>query len=92
MPGWELIEKVRNEATLKHVPIIALTAYGTADNLMKCLQAGASGFLVKPPSKAQLSRELSRAKRIILNAENPRLVQPEDVDVMRDVLAEKGYV
>jgi two-component system chemotaxis response regulator CheY len=92
MPGWELIERVRSEATLKHIPIIALTAYGTPENLMKCLQSGASGFLVKPPSKAQLSRELSRAKRIILNSENPRLVQPEHAEIVKDVLADKGYV
>lgn len=91
MAGWELIERVRNEPTLKHIPIIALTAYGTPENLMKCLEAGASGFLVKPPSKAQLSRELSRAKRIILNSENPRLVQSGDVEVIKDVLSDKGY-
>jgi two-component system chemotaxis response regulator CheY len=92
MTGWELTEKIRANDKLKHLPVIALTAYGSPDVLLKCLKAGASGFLVKPPSKMNLSRELSRAKRIILNGEDPRLVQPSDVELMRGVLEDKGYI
>jgi two-component system chemotaxis response regulator CheY len=92
MTGWELTERIRSNAKLKHLPVIALTAYGSPDVLLKCFKAGASGFLVKPPSKLNLSRELSRAKRIILNAEDPRLVQPQDVELMRSVLEDKGYI
>ncbi|GEM_PF-463919 len=92
MNGWELCAEVRGDARLSHIPIIVLTAYGTPDILMKCLKAGASGFLVKPPSKAHLSRELSRAKRIIFDNDDPRLIKSDDMDVVQEILEEKGYI
>lgn len=92
MTGWELTEQIRANPKLKHIPIIVLTAYGTPDILVKCLKAGASGFLVKPPSKAHLGRELSRAKRIIFNNEDPRLIQETDMSVVQEILEDKGYL
>ena len=90
--GSELCKMIRANPKLNHLPIIVLTAYGTADTLLKCLEAGASGFLVKPPSKAHMTRELSRARRIISRIEDPVLVKPEDVELMREILEEKGYI
>ncbi|MDZ4786170.1 MAG: response regulator [bacterium] len=92
MTGFELTEAIRADEKLKHLPVIVLTAYGTPDILMKCLKAGASGFLVKPPSKAHLSRELSRAKRIIFNSSDPRLIQTADIEVVQELLEDKGYL
>lgn len=92
MTGVELTEKIRLNDKTKHIPILALTAYGTPDVLLKCLAAGASGFLVKPPSKANLSRELGRVKRLLASKENPRLIQASDVESMREILEEKGYI
>lgn len=90
--GRELIETVRANAKLKHLPIIVLTAFGTGDCLVDCLNAGASGFLVKPPKRKDLLRELQRAQRIISHRSNPRLARPEEVGLMRDALAQKGLV
>jgi CheY-like chemotaxis protein len=92
MTGVELTEKIRSNDKIKHIPVLALTAYGTPDVLLKCLSAGASGFLVKPPSKSNLSRELGRVKRLLASKEDPRLIQPTDVESMREILEEKGYI
>jgi two-component system, chemotaxis family, chemotaxis protein CheY len=90
--GAELIREIRRDERLKHLPIIALTAYGTADCLIECLQAGASGFLVKPPKRKDLVRELSRARRILRRQLPPRLVQESEMEIVREYLAEKGLL
>ena len=90
--GKELIESIRHHPKLNHLPIIVLTAYGTTDTLIDCLRVGASGFLVKPPKKADLTRELARATRIIAGAESPRLTTPGDAEQLREVLLTKGLV
>lgn len=91
MSGKALIEAVRQNKNLSHIPIIVLTAYGTVDNLLECMNVGASGFLVKPPTKAELNRELNRAMRIVEENQNPRLTSQSDVENLRDLLIKKGF-
>jgi CheY-like chemotaxis protein len=88
--GKELIEQVRRHGRLQHLPIIVLTAHGTGDCLVDCLKAGASGFLVKPPKKNDLSRELGRAVRIMTYGMSPRLASSDEAEQMRELLAERG--
>jgi len=88
--GRELIEMIRRHGKLQHLPIVVLTAHGTIDCLVECLGAGASGFLVKPPKKQDLTRELARALRILANHESPRLVTMDEAEQVRDILARKG--
>lgn len=92
MDGKQLIDAIRRNAKLQHIPIIVLTAYGTTDALVGCLEAGASGFLVKPPKKADLMRELSRARRIAAKQANPRLANPDEVEMIRQILESRGLV
>lgn len=90
MSGSQLIEHVRADPALRDLPIIVLTAHGTIDCLVECLRAGASGFLVKPPKRNDLTRELWRAVRIAGRGSNPRLVAPHEAAHLHDLLAEKG--
>jgi CheY-like chemotaxis protein len=87
--GKELIEMVRRHRKLQHLPVIVLTAYGTLDTLVDCLKAGASGFMVKPPRKQDLIRELSRALRILEFKQSPRLATEGDVEVIQEELLKK---
>jgi len=88
--GQELIRTIRSTDNLKHIPIITLTAHGTVDNLIESLRNGTSGFLIKPPKKNDLTRELSRAMRIITSGRNPRLTNEEEAELLRDLLIQKG--
>lgn len=88
--GKELVEQVRRHPNLQNIPVIMLTAYGTADTLIECLKAGASGFLVKPPKRQDLLRELGRAMRIVRNQESPRLTGQDEADLLRRILTDKG--
>ena len=89
--GKELIETVRQHDKLRHLPIIVLTAYGTVDCLVDCLKAGASGFLVKPPKKDDLLRELARAQRIAARQISPRLINHDEADTIREILIDRGF-
>ena len=88
--GTELTSFIRSHPRLNHLPIVILTAYGSADTLVECLKAGASGFLVKPPRKDDLMRELNRAHRIVRGEISPRLARGNEVDDIREILIEKG--
>lgn len=92
MSGRELIAAIRSNKKHQNIPIIALTAYGTVDTLVDCLKAGASGFLVKPPKRDDLVREIARAVRIIAKKTSPRLASHNEAEMIRDVLESKGFV
>ena len=89
--GDMLIEQVRKDPRLLHLPVIVLTAYGSADTLISCLRAGASGFLVKPPKKTDLTREIGRAYRIFHRGASPRLASPEEAEALRAILEQRGF-
>lgn len=88
--GKQLIATIRAHKKFNKIPVIVLTAYGTSDNLVECLQAGASGFLVKPPSKKDLNRELARAIRLFQTGANPRLVPEGETLELRKALIRRG--
>ncbi|MCB0323083.1 MAG: response regulator [Bdellovibrionales bacterium] len=88
--GIELIRRIRNNALLAPLPVIALTSSPSAENLSGCLSAGATGFLAKPPKKAVLRRELEKAKRILLTGQSPRLWKGDDARQLETLLRRHG--
>jgi CheY-like chemotaxis protein len=89
MNGADLIRFIRRDIDLNRLPVIVLTAYGTADCLIDCLKAGATGFLVKPPKKPDLKRELQRAERVRKSGASVRLVKESKVQDLYDFLSDK---
>jgi len=92
MNGAELIQAMREDTGLSRIPVVVLTAYGTVDWLVECLHAGASGFLLKPPKKKDMRRELARAMRVFSHGLDPRLVKEQDAVTLRRILEERGLV
>lgn len=84
--GIELIQEMRRDELLSHIPVIVLTAYATAENLIDTIKAGATGFLVKPPKKRLLRAELEKARRIFLTRQSPRLCRAEDAHLLEEAL------
>jgi CheY-like chemotaxis protein len=54
MDGLEAIRRIRADAELQHIPIIALTALAMPGDRERCLQAGANEYLSKPVSLKKL--------------------------------------
>lgn len=48
MDGIELIDKVRHDFTISHIPIVMLTAKHSPDDRVKAMEYGADGYITKP--------------------------------------------
>jgi CheY-like chemotaxis protein len=54
MDGYETMQVIRQNASFRRMPIIALTAKAMKGDREKCLEAGASEYLAKPVNTEQL--------------------------------------
>ncbi|HKO90255.1 MAG TPA: response regulator, partial [Polyangiaceae bacterium] len=54
MDGYQTIQLIRKQASLRRLPIVALTAKAMKGDREKCLDAGASDYLAKPVNTEQL--------------------------------------
>lgn len=60
MDGLQLLQAVRANAQLKHLPVLMITAEAKRENIVAAAQAGASGYIVKPFTAATLNEKLSK--------------------------------
>lgn len=54
MDGLEAIRQIRDHASIKSIPIVAVTALAMPGDLERCLEAGANRYLSKPVRLKQL--------------------------------------
>lgn len=57
--GLALLRRIRADARWSALPVVVLTARGTAEDIRRAEEAGVSHFLIKPFSSAQLLDEVS---------------------------------
>lgn len=63
MTGIELLQAIRADAKLKHLPVLMVTAEAKRENVIMAAQAGASGYVVKPFTAATLDEKLMKIFR-----------------------------
>ncbi len=72
MTGIEMLQLIRRQDTV--VPVIVMTAFGTVENAVDAMKAGAADFLLKPFSLDHLTTVVNKALEIrSLRDENRRL-------------------
>jgi two-component system chemotaxis response regulator CheY len=58
MNGFEFLKAVRADDSLKHVPVLMVTAEARKEDIVLAAQSGASGYIVKPFTKATLEEKV----------------------------------
>ncbi len=60
--GWEATRRMKADAVLKHIPVIALTAHAMANDRAKALEAGCDDYDTKP---IELPRLLAKIETLL---------------------------
>jgi two-component system chemotaxis response regulator CheY len=58
MDGLQLLQAIRADAALKHLPVLMITAEAKKENIIAAAQSGAHGYIVKPFTAATLNDKL----------------------------------
>ena len=60
MNGFELLQAIRADAALKALPVLMITAEARKEDIVLAAQSGASGYIVKPFTKATLEEKVTK--------------------------------
>lgn len=60
MDGLTMLQNVRADESLKHLPVLMVTAEAKKENIIAAAQAGANGYIVKPFTSATLDEKLNK--------------------------------
>ena len=60
MNGFELLEAVKADDTLKHIPVLMVTAEARKEDIVRAAREGAAGYIVKPFTKAILEEKVQK--------------------------------
>ena len=62
MNGFELLTAIKADDSLKHLPVLMVTAEERKDDIVRSVQGGAAGYIVKPFTRATLE---DRVRKIL---------------------------
>ena len=60
MNGFDLLKAVKADDSLKHLPVLMVTAEARKEDIVLAAQSGAAGYIVKPFTKATLEEKLQK--------------------------------
>lgn len=60
MNGFELLKNMRADDALKGIPVLMVTAEAKKEDIVQAAQGGASGYIVKPFTKATLEEKVQK--------------------------------
>ena len=66
MTGLELVQAIRKDPELKHLPVLMVTAEAKKENVIMALKAGVNNYIVKPFTPATLKQKLEQIWNQIL--------------------------
>jgi len=67
LDGWEATRRIKGNATVKHIPVIALTAHAAREDQTRATEAGCIDYITKPIERevllSSIRRHLVRAQK-----------------------------
>lgn len=60
MDGFGLLSAIKKDDSLKHLPVLMVTAEARKEDIVRAAQEGASGYIVKPFTKATLEEKVQK--------------------------------
>jgi len=60
MNGFDLLKAMKAEDSLKHIPVLMVTAEARKEDIVLAAQTGAAGYIVKPFTKATLEEKVQK--------------------------------
>src|ERR1700740_584879 len=60
MNGFELLKSIKADDSLKHLPVLMVTAEARKEDIVLAAQSGAAGYIVKPFTKATLEEKVAK--------------------------------
>ena len=60
MQGIDLLRNIRADDSLKHIPVLMVTAEAKKEQIVAAAQAGVNGYVVKPFTAATLKEKLDK--------------------------------
>jgi len=60
MNGFELLGHIKKDESLKHLPVLMVTAEARKEDIVRAAQDGAAGYIVKPFTKATLEEKVQK--------------------------------
>jgi two-component system chemotaxis response regulator CheY len=68
MNGFELLAAVKKDDSLKHIPVLMVTAEARKEDIVRAAQDGAAGYIVKPFTKATLEEKVQKIMQKLTTA------------------------
>jgi two-component system chemotaxis response regulator CheY len=60
MNGFDLLAKIKQDPSLKHLPVLMVTAEARKEDIVRAAKDGAAGYIVKPFTKATLEEKVAK--------------------------------
>ncbi len=60
MTGLELVEAIRSNENLKHLPVLMVTAEAKKENVIMAIKAGVNNYIVKPFTAETLKEKIEK--------------------------------
>jgi len=73
--GYQVLESIRSDAALRHLPVVMVSALDEIDSVVRCLELGADDYLTKPfnPLILRARVDASLAKKRLRDVERLQL-------------------
>jgi len=68
MNGWQLLAKVKEDAALKHIPVVILTGSGEREDIVKTYKAHADCYVPKPIDLEQFTKKVKPIVNFLLTS------------------------